>query len=307
MWQGILPAVTTKFDGDRLDFREMERCFGLLIAAGCDGLIACGSLGEGPMLSHDERIEVLKAVQAAADGRPALLTVAEAATRDACRLAERGARAGASGLMVVPSTIYHTDRDETLAALRAVAEAADLPVMVYSNRVAYRVDVTNDMLLELAATDPRFVAVKESSDDIRRTADAVRLLEGRMAVFTGVDNLAFEALCLGVQGWVAGLVVAFPEETVALFRLVRAGRLDEARHLYGWFRPLLDLDVSTYLVQNIKLAEAIAIGSNDRVRLPRRPLTGARRAEVERIVRHALATRPDLAAFASPVAEEASA
>lgn len=294
MWQGVLPAVTTKFsESGALDFKEMERCFALQIEAGVDGLIACGSLGEGPMLSHDERLDVLTAVQQAAAGRPALLTVAEAATRDACRLAERAARAGASGLMVVPSTIYHTNRAETLAALRAVAAAADLPVMVYSNRLAYRVDVTNDMLLELSE-DRRFVAVKESSDDLRRTTDAVTRLAGRMAVLTGVDNLALEALAVGAAGWVAGLVVAFPRETVAIYRLMRAGRSAEALAIYRWFRPLLDLDVSTYLVQNIKLVEALVIGSNERVRLPRQPLDGADRARVEAVVRHALATRPEL-------------
>jgi len=295
MWQGVIPAVTTKFNADdTLDFKEMERCFAIQMDAGCDGLIACGSLGEGPMLSHDERIDVLKAVQQTTRGKPALLTVAEAGTREACRLAERGAKAGASGLMVVPSTIYHTNRDETIASLKAVAEASDLPIMVYSNRIAYRVDVTNDMLLELAETDRRFVAVKESSDDIRRTVDAVRILKGRMAVFTGVDNLAFEALAVGAVGWVAGLVVAFPDETVAIYRLMKAGRLAEALEIYQWFRPMLDLDVSTYLVQNIKLAEALAIGSNDRVRAPRQPLGGARRAEAEAIIRKGLATRPKL-------------
>jgi 4-hydroxy-tetrahydrodipicolinate synthase len=232
-------------------------------------------------------------VQQATRGKPALLTVAEASTRLACSLAERGAKAGASGLMVVPSTIYHTNREETLASLRAVAEASDLPIMVYSNRLAYRVDVTNDMLLELSE-DKRFVAVKESSDDLRRTTEAVAMLGDRMAVFTGVDNYAFEALAVGAAGWIAGLVVAFPAETVAIWKLMRAGRQAEALKIYRWFRPLLDLDVSTYLVQNIKLAEALAINSNERVRLPRMPLSGERRAAVEKTVRHAIATRPDL-------------
>jgi 4-hydroxy-tetrahydrodipicolinate synthase len=294
MWQGVIPAVTTKFTEDgALDFKEMERCHGLQIDAGVDGLIACGSLGEGPMLSHDERLDVLKAVQQAAKGKPALLTVAEAATYQSCKLAERAATAGASGLMVVPSMVYHTNRDETLTALRAVADASDLPIMVYSNRLAYRVDVTNDMLLELSE-DKRFVAVKESSDDIRRTTEAVALLKGRMAVFTGVDNYAFEALAVGAVGWVAGLVTAFPKESVAIYRLMRAKRYDEALAIYRWFRPLLDLDVSTYLVQNIKLAEALAIGTNERVRLPRKPLAGELRAKAEATVRKALETRPVL-------------
>lgn len=295
MWQGVIPAVTTKFtENDTLDFKEMERCYGLQMDAGCDGLIACGSLGEGPMLTHDERIDVLKAVQQATKGKPALLTVAEAATRDACRLAERGAKAGASGLMVVPSTIYHTNREETLASLRAVAEASDLPIMIYSNRLAYRVDVTNDMLAELVDSDKRFVAVKESSDDLRRTTEAVAQLGNRMAIFTGVDNYAYEALCVGAVGWIAGLVTAFPAETVAVYKLVKAKRHDEALKIYQWFRPLLDLDVSTYLVQNIKLAEALAINTNERVRLPRMPLSGANRERVEAVVKKALATRPEL-------------
>lgn len=298
MWQGIFPAVTTKFtESGELDFREMERCFALQMDAGCDGLIACGSLGEGPMLSHDERLDVLKTVQQATRGRPALLTIAEASTKMACSLAERAAKAGASGLMVVPSMVYQTNREETLAALRAVAGASDLPIMVYSNRLAYRVDVTNDMLLELAE-DKRFVAVKESSDDLRRTTEAVGTLGGKMAVFTGVDNYALEAALVGAAGWVAGLVVAFPMETVAIWRLAKAGRIDEALAIYRWFRPLLDLDVSTYLVQNIKLVEALVIGSNDRVRLPRMPLSGERRAAVEAVVKGALAVRPELPSLA---------
>ncbi|RJG11383.1 dihydrodipicolinate synthase family protein [Massilia cavernae] len=297
MWQGVIPAVTTKFNEDgSLDIGEMERCFALQMDAGCDGLIACGSLGEGPMLSHDERLEVLRVAKRASGGKPALLTVAEAATRDACALAAKAAKAGADGLMVVPSTIYHSNHKETVATLRAVAQAADLPVMIYSNRVAYRVDVTCDMLEELA-DDARFVAIKESSDDIRRSTDIINRLGGRYDLFTGVDNLAFEALSVGAVGWVAGLVVAFPKETVAIYRLMQEGRQREALDIYRWFRPLLDLDVSTYLVQNIKLAEAMAIGSNERVRAPRMPLEGETRARAEKVIRTAMEVRPQLPRF----------
>ena len=298
MWHGVIPAVTTKFtEDDSLDFAEMERCFALQMAAGCDGLIACGSLGEGPMLSHAERLDVLRLVKQATGGKPALLTVAEASTREACALAQKAAKAGADGLMVVPSTIYHSDPRETVAALRAIAAAADLPIMIYSNRLAYRVDVSNDMLEELA-DDPRFVAVKESSDDIRRSTEIINRLGSRYALFTGVDNLAFEALAVGAVGWVAGLVVAFPKETVAIYRLMQQGRQAEALSIYRWFRPLLDLDVSTYLVQNIKLAEALAIGSTERVRAPRMPLHGERRARAESIIRAAMEVRPALPNFA---------
>lgn len=294
MWSGILPAVTTKFTTeDTLDHAEMERCFGLLIEAGCDGLIVCGSLGEGPMLSHDEKLAVLKTARSVAGKKPVLLTINEATTRDATSLARRAADAGVDGLMVVPSLVYHTNERETVDTLKAVARAGGLPVMVYSNRLAYRVDVTVPIMEELAKDD-LFVAVKESCGDIRRTTEIINAFGNRFAVLTGVDNMAFEALAAGAVGWVAGLVTAFPRETVAIYRLMKAGRWEEARAIHRWFRPLLDLDVSTYLVQNIKLAEVIEIGSNDRVRLPRQPLAGELRAHVEKIIRDAIASRPKL-------------
>jgi len=297
MWTGVFPAVTTKFtENDHLDHAEMERCFALQMEAGCDGIIVCGSLGEGPMLSHDEKIDVLKTAQKIAGNKPVLLTVNEPGTREAAAIARRAAKEGANGLMVVPSPIYHTNAEETVAALRAVAEAGDLPVMIYSNRLAYRVDVTVDQMEELAS-DKRFVAIKESSDDIRRSTEIVNAFGSRFDLFTWVDNLAYEALSVGAIGWVAGLVTAFPAETVAVYRLLQAGRRDEALAIYRWFRPLLDLDVSTYLVQNIKLAEVLSIGSNDRVRMPRMPLRGERRRSVEKIVEDALASRPELPVF----------
>ena len=248
------------------------------------------------MLSPDEKIEVLKTAQKVAGKKPVLLTVNEAGTREAASIARRAAKEGANGLMVVPSPIYHTNAEETVAALRAVAEAGDLPVMIYSNRLAYRVDVTVDQMEELAS-DKRFVAIKESSDDIRRSTEIINRLGSRYDLFTGVDNLAFEALSVGAIGWVAGLVTAFPRETVAIYQLMKQGRREEALAMYRWFRPLLDLDVSTYLVQNIKLAEVFAINTNDRVRMPRQPLSGERRKAVEKIVKDALAVRPTLPQF----------
>ena len=297
MWAGVFPAVTTKFTADdRLDHAEMERCYGLQMDAGCDGIIVCGSLGEGPMLSHDEKLDVFATARKIAGKKPVLLTINEAGTREAAALAKRAAKAGADGLMVVPSPIYHTNPEETVAALRAVAAAGDLPVMIYSNRLAYRVDVTIPIMEELAS-DARFVAVKESSDDIRRSTDIINAFGGRFDLFTGVDNLAFEALSVGAIGWGAGLVTAFPRETVAIYQLMKQGRRDEALSIYRWFRPLLDLDVSTYLVQNIKLAEVHAIGTNDRVRMPRMPLSGERRKAAEKIITDALAVRPTLPSF----------
>lgn len=297
MWSGIFPAVTTKFTvDDQLDHAEMERCFALQVEAGCDGIVVAGSLGEGPMLSDDEKLAVMQTARSVSGGKPVLMTINEAATRDAAAMARKAAAAGADGLMVVPSPIYHTDGQETVATMKAVAGAGGLPVMIYSNRVAYRVDVTVDIMEELAE-DPLFVAVKESSDDIRRSTEIINRFGDRFALFTGVDNLAFEALSVGAVGWVAGLVTAFPRETVAIYRLMKQGRRDEALAIYRWFRPLLDLDVSTYLVQNIKLAEVHAIGTNDRVRMPRLPLSGARREAAEKVISQALATRPELPAF----------
>ncbi len=297
MWTGVYPAVTTKFSElDELDHAEMERCFAFQMEAGCDGIIVAGSLGEGPMLSHDEKLDVLNTARNVAQKKPVLLTINEAGTREAEQLAKRAAKAGADGLMIVPSLIYHTNPEETVAAMRAVAAAADLPVMIYSNRVAYRVDVTIEIMEELAR-DEHFVAVKESSDDIRRSTDIINAFGDRFDLFTGVDNLAFEALSVGAVGWVAGLVTAFPRETVAIYQLMKQGRREEALAIYRWFRPLLDLDVSTYLVQNIKLAEVHAMGTNDRVRRPRMPLRGERRNEVDQIVKKALAARPTLPSF----------
>jgi 4-hydroxy-tetrahydrodipicolinate synthase len=299
MWTGMMPAVTTKFTPEGgLDRAEMERCFALQIEAGNAGLITCGTLGEGNMLDHDERLEVLRVAKSVAGKRPVLLTVSEPGTREACALAARAAAAGADGLMVVPSPIYHTSRAETVANLNAIAAAGGLPVMIYSNRVGYRVDVTPEMLLELAA-NPLMVAIKESSDDIRRCTEIFNTVGDRFRVLTGVDNLGLEALLMGCDGWVSGVSVAFPKENQAIWDLVRAGRIAEARAIYRWMRPLLDLDVSTFLVQQIKLAEAIAIGSTEHVRAPRLPLSGEHRARVEALVRERIASRPALPKLAA--------
>jgi 4-hydroxy-tetrahydrodipicolinate synthase len=295
----MMPAVTTKFTAEGgLDRAEMERCFGLQLEAGNAGLITCGTLGEGNMLSQDERIEVLKIAKSVAGRKPALLTISEAGTREACALAARAAKTGADGLMVVPSPIYHTNRAETIANLNAIANAGGLPVMIYSNRVGYRVDVTPEMMVELAE-NPLMVAIKESSDDIRRCTEIFNTVGNRFTVLTGVDNLGLEALLMGCDGWVSGVSIAFPKENQAIYDLVKAGRISEAREIYRWFRPLLDLDVSTFLVQQIKLAEAIAIGSTEHVRAPRQPLTGEHRVRVEKLIRERIACRPALPKLAA--------
>jgi dihydrodipicolinate synthase/N-acetylneuraminate lyase len=294
MWRGVFPAVTTKFteSGD-LDFAEMERCFGLQIEADVDGIIVCGSLGENMTLEADEKIEILKLARSVAGVRPVLMTICESSTRRGAAAAKAAAKVGADGFMILPGVPYKSSPEETLTHVQAVAASGGLPVMVYNNPIAYGVDVTIPMFKQLAKND-LVVAMKESTDDIRRITDVFNAFGDRFDVFTGVDNLAFESLVMGAHGWVAGLVVAFPKETVAIYKLIKAGRLDEARAIYRWFRPLLDLDVSTNLVQNIKLAEVYAIGSNDRVRGPRLPLSGQARSDVVAVIEKALAARPEL-------------
>lgn len=294
MWEGVFPAVTSKFtESDALDIKEMERCFGLQMEAGCDGLIVCGSLGEAMALEPDEKLEELRIAKAVSGGKPVLMTVCESSTKRAAQSAEAAAKAGAAGLMVLPGVPYKSAPHETVAHLKTVTRAAGLPVMIYNNPVAYGVDVTLEMFEELAE-EPLVVAMKESTDDIRRVTDVINRFGDRFDIFTGVDNLALESLMVGAVGWVAGLVVAFPKETVAIYRLAKAGRYQEALEIYRWFRPLLDLDVSTNLVQNIKLSEVHAIGSSDRCRAPRMALSGAERERVEAVIKTALAKRPEL-------------
>jgi 4-hydroxy-tetrahydrodipicolinate synthase len=298
-WSGIFPAVTTKFDdnGD-LDAGEMARCYRLQVDAGIDGLIVCGSLGEASTLDADEKLEVLRIARSVAGKLPVLLTIADGSTRNACKLAAAGAKAGAAGFMVLPGLPYKSDRRETVRHMTEVARAGGLPVMIYNNPPAYGVDITPDMLADMAS-EPLFTSVKESSDNVRRITDIINKTGSRYQVFTGVDNLALESFAMGATGWVAGLVAAFPAETVAVWKLAQQGRYAEALEIYRWFRPLLDLDVSTKLVQNIKLAEAIAIKSNDRCRPPRLPLIGAERSRVARVIEVALARRPRLPKLAA--------
>jgi len=239
---------------------------------------------------------VAAAVRVSAGKIPVLSGVAETSTAAACRFVGDAARLGASGFMVLPGMQYVSDRRETLAHFRSVAAASDRPIMLYNNPVAYRVDVTPEMFAELA-DEPKFVALKESSDDVRRIADIRALVGDRYAIFTGVDDLALESLLDGAVGWVAGLVCAFPKETVALYKLVKARDIENALKLYRWFTPLLHLDVSIKFVQNIKLAEAIVGCGTEHVRAPRMPLTGPERSRVESIVRKALDTRPSLPEF----------
>ena len=296
-WQGVYPAVTTKFRSDlRLDVAAMEKHFAWQIESGVDGLIVCGSLGENSVLAGDEKLEVLRiAVRVSARRVPVLQTIAEGSTAEGIALCERSAREGADGFMVLPGMRYVSDRRETIAHYRAIAQSSPKPIMVYNNPVAYGVDVTPDMFGELA-DEKAIVAIKESSDDVRRVTDIINRTGDRYAIFCGVDDLAMEALLMGARGWVAGLVNAFPRETVAIHRLIMGGKIEEARRIYRWFAPLLHLDVSRKLVQNIKLVESIVGVGTEAVRPPRLALVGQEREEIIAIVKQALATRPVLPA-----------
>jgi 4-hydroxy-tetrahydrodipicolinate synthase len=298
-WQGVFPAITTKFKTDgSVDLAAVEADVAFQLAAGVDAIICCGSLGEASTLEADEKIAIAGAAKRAAGKAPVLLTIAEDSTRAAARMAERAEKAGLDGLMVLPAMRYIATPRETIQHFRTVAGATGLDIMIYNNPIAYGVDTTPPMLAELG-DEKRFVAVKESSGDVRRISDIVNLIGDRYALFSGVDDLAMESLILGAVGWVAGLVCAFPEETVALYRLVKAGRLGEARELYRWFMPLLHLDVSLRFVQNIKLVEHLVRGTSPAVRAPRLELIGDEKVAIEAVVAAALNNRPALPRLAA--------
>lgn len=294
-WTGIFPAVTTKFTADEaLDIPAMERHYEFLIQGGIDGIVTGGSLGEASTLSLEEKLEVAKTALRVSAGRvPVLANVSETRTANAIRYVEAARELGVQGLMLMPSVLYPADTREAMANVRTIAAAAQLPIMVYNNPVAYKVDLTPDDFAALADCE-WLVAIKESTDNIRRLTDLRNTVGLRYQLFIGVDDLSFEGLALGCDGLLAGLCTAFPTETVALYKLMRAKRWDEALKLYQWFTPLLHLDVSTKLVQNIKLAETMVGVGNENVRRPRLPLAGEERARVQAIIQKGIDTRPDL-------------
>jgi 4-hydroxy-tetrahydrodipicolinate synthase len=295
MWQGVYPAVTTKFKADfSLDFQLMKKHFIAQIEAGVHGLVVVGSLGENSTLSLNEKQEVLKTAVAASNGRvPVIATLAEGNTADAQRFAQLTSDNGGNGIMILPPMRYKSDRRETLAYFRSIAKASELPIMIYNNPIDYGVDVTPEMFAELI-DEEKIVAIKESSRDVRRITDLINLVNSRYQIFCGVDDIALECLVLGANGWLAGLACAFPRETVMIYNLQKSGKLKEALDLYRWFMPLLHLDVSTKLVQNIKLAEAMVEIGNEYVRPPRLPLAGEERKNVIKIIQEALDSKLEL-------------
>jgi 4-hydroxy-tetrahydrodipicolinate synthase len=292
-WKGVYPAVTTRFKEDfSLDLEAMGEHLEFLLEAGVHGIIVLGSLGENSTLDMEEKLRVTEFFVDKINGRvPLLACIAESDTRQACLFARRAGELGADGFMLLPPMRYASDRRETISYLQQVANASDVPIMLYNNPVAYGTDLT-PADFETLASNPKFVAIKESSADTRRIPDIRRRTGDRYAIFCGVDDLAFECFTVGAVGWVAGLVVAFPRETVRLYELMSAGKWSEARALYEWFLPLLSLDIGPKFVQQIKLVEEIMGLGSARVRSPRLQLDDADAARVQAIVEQALKNRP---------------
>ncbi|WP_461533390.1 dihydrodipicolinate synthase family protein [Sinomicrobium sp.] len=294
-WNGVMPAVTTKFtDDDHLDMVMFKRNVEAQLEAGVNGIILGGTLGEASTLTSDEKEtlikETLEMVQAKV---PVIINIAEQSTRDAIAVTERAEALGANGLMVLPPMRYKSTDRETVVYLKEVAKNTSLPIMIYNNPTDYKIEITLDMFEELLELD-NVQAVKESTRDITNVTRIRNRFGDRLKIFGGVDTLAFENLVAGADGWVAGLVCAFPAETVAIYKLIKAGRIKEARDIYRWFMPLLELDITPQLVQNIKLAEVATGIGTENVRPPRLPLEGAERKRVLSIIDSAVKARPEL-------------
>ena len=292
-WHGVFPALATQFQaGQSLDLAGTNQHLEKLLKAGVHGIIMLGTVGENCSLEYSEKLDVLRAaVQQVAGRVPVLTGVAECSTALACRFAADAQKTGVDGLMVLPAMVYKSDPRETMAHFRAVAKATDLPILCYNNPVSYGVDITPAMFADLA-DEPRFVAIKESSENVRRITDLKNRCGDRYLLFCGVDDLILESVLLGATGWVAGLVNAFPEETVLLWDLATRGKYEDALRIYRWFTPLLHLDTHPKLVQYIKLAMAATGLGSEMVRTPRLPLVGQEREEILAVIRQAIKTRP---------------
>mgnify|MGYP002632892948 CR=1 FL=1 len=297
-WEGIYPAVTTKFTAEGgLDRSGFENNILAQIEAGVDAIVLGGTLGEASALSNEEKLKLTDWAVDIVDGRiPVILNIAEQTTQAAQTAAAQAADHGASGLMMLPPMRYKADNHEVVTYYKSVANSSSLPIMVYNNPVDYGIEVTLDMFEELLACDT-IQAVKESTRDVSNVTRMINRFGSRIKILSGVDTLALESIFMGADGWVAGLVCAFPKETVAIFKLAKAGRHQEALDIYRWFLPVLELDINSKLVQNIKLAESkVGLGS-EHVRPPRLPLSGAEREKVLGIIDRALASRPALPAY----------
>lgn len=294
-WTGVYPALTTKFTpDDKLDFPLFEKNLKAQLDAGVEGVILGGTLGEASVLSNEEKFDLVKfAVDKVAGKVPVVMNIAEGSTREAVKLATEAEKNGATGLMMLPPMRYKSDHRETVAYFKAVAESSSLPIMIYNNPVDYKIEVTLEMFDELAE-NKNIQAVKESTRDVSNVTRMINRFGERFKILCGVDTIAMEELMLGAHGWVAGLVCAFPKETVEVFKLTKAGKIDEALKIYRWFLPLLELDIHPKLVQYIKLAEQEAGIGSEHVRAPRLTLIGEERERVLSIIRQGLKNRPVL-------------
>lgn len=294
-WNGVFPALTTKFNKNiEIDITLYKKNLHAQIAAGVNGVILGGTLGEASTLTEGEKEILVKTTIEEVGGQiPVVLNIAEGSTREALRQASLAVQWGAQGLMMLPPMRYKPDHRECVTYFRTVADSTDLPVMIYNNPVDYKTEVTLEMFEEMIESK-NIQAIKESTRDISNVTRLKNKFGDRLKILCGVDTLAMEELVMGADGWVAGLVCAFPRETVVIYKLIKQNRIDEALKIYRWFLPLLELDIHTKLVQYIKLAEvAEGIGS-EYVREPRLPLIGKERDEIEKIIRDALAIRPAL-------------
>ena len=292
-WKGVFPALLTPFDAnDQLDLNMYEINLKAQVDAGVSGIIIGGSLGEASTITLEEKESLVKfSVKYLAGKLPVIMNIAEGSTKEAVRQAKLAKEWGASGLMLLPPMRYKSDDKETVTFFKTVATSMDLPVMIYNNPVDYKIEVTLDMFAALAEV-PNINALKESTRDVTNVTRLKNRFNDRFAILCGVDTLTVEELALGADGLVAGLVDAFPKETVVMYNLVKAGKLDEAIKIYRWFMPLLELDIHPKLVQYIKLAaQETGIGS-EWVRPPRLPLEGEERTRVLSIIRNAIANRP---------------
>ncbi|GAB4468287.1 MAG: dihydrodipicolinate synthase family protein [Thermoflexibacter sp.] len=294
-WKGVFPALTTKFTaGEQLDLPAFEKNLQAQLEAGVDGIILGGTLGEASTLSAEEKQNLVQFAIEKISGRvPVILNIAEGSTKVAIEVAQSAQKLGADGLMILPPMRYKSDHRETVAYFKAVAQQTDLPMMIYNNPVDYKIEVTLDMFEEL--TDCQNIqAVKESTRDVSNVTRMINRFGNRFQILCGVDTLALESLLMGADGWVAGLVCAFPQETVAIYKLAKAGRIQEALQIYRWFLPLLELDIHPKLVQYIKLAESVTGLGTEYVRSPRLTLEGAEREKVLQIIREGVSKRPAL-------------
>lgn len=294
-WKGVMPALTTKFTkDDTLDLEMFKKNLDAQLDAGVTGVILGGTLGEASSITPDEKRELTRfAKEVAGDRVPVIMNIAEQTTKAAIKAAEIAEEDGASGLMMLPPMRYLADDRETVEYFRETAKSTSLPIMVYNNPVDYKIEVSLDMFEQLLKED-NIQAVKESTRDTTNITRLINRFGDRLKILSGVDTIAMESLVMGADGWVAGLVCAFPKETVAIYELVKAGRIDEALKIFRWFLPLLELDINPKLVQNIKLAEVATGIGTENVRAPRLPLAGEERERVQKVIDDAMATRPKL-------------